>query len=49
MTFDEALGNLFGKYGKYGFDKEMLSKQLQDGVMNQGFSVNMAITVYGWH
>lgn len=42
MTFDEALNKLVNKYGKCGFSKEMLSEQLQDGVMNQGFSVNMA-------
>jgi len=42
MTFNEALDNLFSKYGKYGFDREMLSRQLQDGIVNQGFSVNMA-------
>lgn len=41
MTFDEALNRLVNKYGKYGFSKEMLSEQLQDGVMNQGFSLNM--------
>lgn len=42
MTFNEALDNLFSKYGKYGFDRELLSRQLQDGIVNQGFSVNMA-------
>lgn len=42
MIFSEALNRLINKYGKYGFSKEMLSEQLQDGVMNQGFSVNMA-------
>lgn len=42
MTFDEALNRLVNKYGKYGFSKEMLSEQLQDGIVNQGFSVNMA-------
>lgn len=41
MTFNEALNRLVNKYGKYGFSKEMLSEQLQDGVMNQGFSLNM--------
>lgn len=41
MTFSEALNKLVNKYGKYGFSKEMLSEQLQDGVMNQGFSLNM--------
>lgn len=41
MTFNEALDNLFSKYRKYGFDRELLSRQLQDGVMNQGFSLNM--------
>lgn len=41
MTFDEALNRLVNKYGKYGFDRELLSLQLQDGVMNQGFSLNM--------
>lgn len=41
MTFNEALDRLFNKYGKHGFSKEMLSEQLQDGVMNQGFSLNM--------
>lgn len=41
MTFDEALNRLVNKYGKYGFDRELLSRQLQDGVMNQGFSLNM--------
>lgn len=41
MTFNEALDNLFSKYGKYGFDREMLSRQLQDGCLNQGFSLNM--------
>lgn len=42
MTFNEALDNLSSKYGKYGFDRELLSRQLQDGIVNQGFSVNMA-------
>lgn len=42
MTFDETLNRLVNKYGKYGFSKEMLSEQLQDGIVNQGFSVNMA-------
>lgn len=41
MTFDEALNRLVNKYGKCGFDRELLSRQLQDGVMNQGFSLNM--------
>jgi len=41
MTFDEALNRLVNKYGKHGFSKEMLSEQLQDGVMNQGFTLNM--------
>ncbi|WP_274420350.1 hypothetical protein [Blautia sp. XA-2221] len=41
MTFNEALNKLSNKYEKYGFSKEMLSEQLQDGVMNQGFSLNM--------
>lgn len=41
MTFDEALNRLVNKYEKYGFDRELLSRQLQDGVMNQGFSLNM--------
>lgn len=41
MTFNEALNRLVNKYGKYGFSKELLLEQLQDGVMNQGFSLNM--------
>lgn len=41
MTFDEALNKLSSKYEKYGFTKQFLSEQLKDGVMNQGFSVNM--------
>lgn len=42
MTFQAALDNLSGKYGKYGYDREFLSSQLRDGVMNEGFSVNVA-------
>ncbi len=41
MTFNTALENLVSKYGKYGYDREFLSEQLKDGIMNQGFSVNM--------
>lgn len=41
MTFNEALNKLSNKYEKYGFTKQFLSEQLKDGVMNQGFSLNM--------
>ena len=40
MTFREALSNLYSKYGKYGFEREFLSDQLRNGIMEHGFSVN---------
>lgn len=42
MTFQTALDNLCAKYEQYGFTREELSKQLQGGVMEHGFSVNVA-------
>lgn len=42
MTFQTALDNLCAKYERYGFSREELSKQLQGGVMEYGFSVNVA-------
>lgn len=42
MTFQEALNKLVSKYERYGYDREFLSSQLRDGIMNEGFSVNVA-------
>lgn len=42
MTFQEALDKLVSKYDRYGYDREFLSSQLRDGIMNEGFSVNIA-------
>lgn len=41
MTFNTALENLLDRYEKYGYDREFLTEQLKDGIMNQGFSVNV--------
>ncbi len=42
MTFQEALNKLYLKYGKYGFEREFLSDQLRNGIMEYGFSVNVS-------
>lgn len=42
MTFQTALDNLVSKYDRYGYDRKFLSDQLKDGVLNEGFSVNVA-------
>ncbi len=42
MTFQAALDNLVSKYEIYGFDRKFLSDQLKNGVLNEGFSVNVA-------
>ena len=42
MTFQAALENLVSKYEIYGYDRKFLSDQLKDGVLNEGFSVNVA-------
>lgn len=42
MTFKTAVDNLVGTYEKYGFTREEIEKLLKDGIMNQGFSVNVA-------
>lgn len=42
MTYRIALDNLCRKYGKYGFTREFLSAQLSSGIMEQGFTVNVA-------
>ena len=47
MTFQAALDNLSGKYGKYGYDREFLSSQLRDGVMNELFSIEDVMEITG--
>ena len=42
MTFRTAVDNLVRTYEKYGFTKEVIEEQIKDGIMNQGFSVNVA-------
>ena len=42
MTFKTAVDNLVRTYEKYGFTKEVIEEQIKDGIMNQGFSVNVA-------
>lgn len=42
MTFKTAVDNLLRTYEKYGFTKEVIEEQIKDGIMNQGFSVNVA-------
>ena len=42
MTFKTAVDNLVGTYEKYGFTREEIEELLKDGIMNQGFSVNVA-------
>lgn len=42
MTFKTAVDNLAGTYEKYGFTREEIEELLKDGIMNQGFSVNVA-------
>lgn len=42
MTFKTAVDNLVGTYEKYGFAREEIEKLLNDGIMNQGFSVSVA-------
>lgn len=42
MSFTEALNRLCTKYEKYGFEREFLSEQLRNGIMEYGFSVTVA-------
>lgn len=42
MTFKTAVDNLVRTYEKYGFSRSEIEEQMKDGVMNQGFSVNVA-------
>lgn len=42
MTFKTAVDNLVRTYEKYGFTRSELEAQMKDGVMKQGFSVNVA-------
>lgn len=42
MTFKTAVDNLVRTYEKYGFTRSELEAQMKDGVMEQGFSVNVA-------
>lgn len=41
MTFQEALDNLYSKYGKYGCEREFLAGLLNSGI-GHGFSVQTA-------
>ena len=42
MTFKTAVDNLVRTYEKYGFSRSEIESQMKDGIMNQGFSVNVA-------
>lgn len=42
MTFKTAVDNLVATYSKYGFTRSEIEEQIKDGIMNQGFSVNVA-------
>ena len=42
MTFKTAVDNLARTYEKYGFSRSEIESQMKDGIMNQGFSVNVA-------
>ena len=42
MTFKTAVDNLVRTYEKYGFTRSEIGEQMKDGIMNQGFSVNVA-------
>ncbi len=42
MTFKTELDNLVATYSKYSFDRSEIEKQMKDGIMNHGFSVNAA-------
>lgn len=42
MTFKTAVDNLVRTYKKYGFSRSEIEEHMKDGIMNQGFSVNVA-------
>ena len=42
MTFQEALDNLYSKYGKYGCEREFLADLLNSGIGEHEFGVRAA-------
>lgn len=42
MTFQEVLSNLCARYGKYGFEREVLAQLLNMGIYDHRFSVRAA-------
>ena len=42
MTYQEALDNLYAKYGKYGCEREFLADLLNSGIGEHEFSVRAA-------